>query len=278
VTKLLQSLAEIADRYDAIVLDQWGVLHDGSAPYPKAIATLETLASNGTRLAVLSNSGKRSEPNAARIEAMGFPNSLFENVMTSGEALWSDLQAGHIPERSFFPIERQAGDAAAWAQDLDVVFTTIDGAEAVLLMGLPDGDDGTRYGGPLDYALSNGLPVYCSNPDLASPRGHGQIVVSPGKLAHDYLTKGGRVVFYGKPHAPIFRAVASQLGTTNLLMVGDSLDHDIAGAANAGWDNALVTGGLYAKRFQQSAPETALAALLQEKRVPAPTHMIEALQ
>ena len=98
----LDSLKEIAGDYDAVVLDQWGVLHDGTTPYPRAIDTLKTL--RGTRFAVLSNSGKRAAPNAARIAAMGFCADLFDLVMTSGEALWQDIAAGraaHARHRCF---------------------------------------------------------------------------------------------------------------------------------------------------------------------------------
>ena len=35
-------------------------------------------------------------------------------------------------------------------------------------------------------------------------------------------------------------------------MVGDSIEHDIAGAKNIGWDSLLMTGGLYAKMFEDA--------------------------
>ena len=43
MTRLLDSIGQIADQFDAIVLDQWGVLHDGSAPYPAALDALKVL-------------------------------------------------------------------------------------------------------------------------------------------------------------------------------------------------------------------------------------------
>jgi ribonucleotide monophosphatase NagD (HAD superfamily) len=67
MTRWLSHLAEIADRYDAIVLDQWGVLHDGTRPYPGAVMALEQMKAGRARLAVLSNSGKRAAPNLTRI-------------------------------------------------------------------------------------------------------------------------------------------------------------------------------------------------------------------
>ncbi|MEM9212525.1 MAG: TIGR01459 family HAD-type hydrolase, partial [Pseudomonadota bacterium] len=106
MTRALQSLTEIASDYDAIVFDQWGVLHDGTKPYPKAVRTLETLKTSGVRMAVLSNSGKRAAPNADRIVGMGFAPQLFETVMTSGEALWRDVKSSTVPAGLFYPIER----------------------------------------------------------------------------------------------------------------------------------------------------------------------------
>lgn len=68
----MTSLRDIVGDFDAIVFDQWGVLHNGSAAYPGAIEAVESLAGDGLRLAVLSNSGKRSAPNRKRIVSMGF--------------------------------------------------------------------------------------------------------------------------------------------------------------------------------------------------------------
>ncbi len=89
----LDSIRDIAGDFEAIVFDQWGVLHNGSTAYPVAIEAVESLARDGARLAVLSNSGKRSAPNRKRIGSMGFPPEAFISVMTSGEALWLDLLA-----------------------------------------------------------------------------------------------------------------------------------------------------------------------------------------
>jgi len=208
LVRRLDRLADIAAKYAAIVLDQWGVLHDGSAPYPAAPACLAALKSAGVRLAVLSNSGKRADPNAARIAAMGFPPDLFDTIMTSGEALWHDIAAGRVTARRLCPIERDAGDAAAWARGLDVILTDrAREAEAILLMGLPDGASAAPFAAVLDTVLARGLPVLCTNPDRASPRAGGVTVASPGALAHAHAAAGGDVRFYGKPHLPVFNGL-----------------------------------------------------------------------
>ena len=101
MTLLIKSLKEIATDYDAIVFDQWGVLHNGTSAYAGAIEIIETLAKQVKKLAVLSNSGKRSAPNIARITAMGFKPNYFQTVLTSGEALWQHMKRGRINKNLF---------------------------------------------------------------------------------------------------------------------------------------------------------------------------------
>lgn len=277
----LHSLCEIAPQFDVIVLDQWGVLHDGSAPYSGAIQALSDLRQIGTRLAVLSNSGKRSALNLARIVGMGFEQDFFELVMTSGEALWLDIRSGAVTERVFCPIEAAAGDAQRWAEALDIAFTDDpDAADAIVLMGLPDQGS---MAAPLlmARALARGLPVYCTNPDRASPRAGGATVISPGTLAHDFAARGGHVRFYGKPHGPVFDAVAKALNVAprRVLMVGDSFEHDIAGGAAAGWATAFVESGLHADAFAAGLdPVQSLLGLCRIHDSPLPDFVLPTLR
>lgn len=278
----LDTLAEVAGAFDAIVLDQWGVLHDGTAPYPGVAACLARIAAAGVPLAVLSNSGKRAAPNAARIAAMGLGHVGFRVVMTSGEALWQDMAAGRVTARALHPIEGAPGDAADWAAGLDVTLTDDPaGADAILLMGLPDGGDTDRPLAALAVARQRGVPVLCTNPDRAAPRANGTTVTSPGALAHAHADAGGRVRFYGKPHLPVFRAVEAALGLRpdRLLMVGDSLEHDIAGAQAAGWRTAFVMGGLHAAAFAPPAsPDAVLARLAAATSAPLPDFTLPELR
>lgn len=280
MVQLIENLAEVASDYDAIILDQWGVLHDGTAPYPGAPDALRMLAAEGTRLAVLSNSGKRAAPNLARIAQMGFPATLFETVMTSGEALWQDCAAGRLSMSRAYPITRADADARIWAEGLDVELVDIEDADAILLMGLPDDTDPAAFDDVLREARARELNLVCSNPDRASPRADGRIVASPGALAATYEQMGGRVIYYGKPHRPVFQALERALDAPpeRLLMVGDSPHHDIAGADAAGWDSVLVQGGLHAEKFQTDDIQGAIAALSDQEQTPLPTFSIRYLR
>lgn len=273
----IDNLMAVAGQCDAIVFDQWGVLHNGSQPYPGAIDAVEELAKAGKKLAVLSNSGKRSEPNRQRIAAMGLPADAFDHVMTSGEAFWHDCAKAHIPYKSFLPITAKIGDAKFWGNGLSLSWaSTVEEADAVLLMGLPEGGDGHEERALLSQARTKGLPLYCTNPDRGSPRADGVVQLSPGALAHDYQDAGGEVVFYGKPHRPVFDALIDALGTapSSTLMVGDSLEHDIAGGASAGWKTAFVMSGLHAAAFDNRDPIEITARLAQDYASPLPDFLI----
>lgn len=277
----LDSLDAVVGDVGAIVLDQFGVLHDGTAAYPGAVRALERLGAAGARLAVLSNSGKRAAPNAARIAAMGFAGIRFDTVMTSGEALWQDIAAGRVPGGVLCAIERAPGDAADWAAGLNVALTRDPArADAILLMGLPDGADTAAARAVLDVALARRIPVLCTNPDRAAPRAGGVTVTSPGTLAHAHAAGGGTVRFYGKPHAPVFHALETALGLPpeRLLMVGDSLEHDVAGALAAGWRAVFVMGGLHAADFASGAGvDAVLARLAAAASAPLPDFILPEL-
>ncbi len=249
MTQRIESLLEIAERFSALVFDQWGVLHQGHTAYPRAIETLERLRSLGVPMAVLSNSGKRAAPNLRRIADLGFDPSLFQAVMTSGEALWRDLRSRQMAGLECFAVERTPGDARRWAEGLTLSFTpSPEDAQVLLLMGVPDGAHLADFETLLTQRFE---ALICSNPDRRSPRGDDLSVMSPGALAHRFEEQGHDVTYYGKPHVAVFESVARDLHVplTQILMVGDSLEHDIAGGAAAGCATALVCGGLYAHHF-----------------------------
>src|SRR5690606_23462326 len=98
---LIGGLGEVANRYDAFFIDQFGVLHDGTAPYPYAAETLLRLTRAGKRVMLLSNSGKRSAANETRLERLGFSREGWTDFLSSGEVAWSMLAAefGSEPRR-----------------------------------------------------------------------------------------------------------------------------------------------------------------------------------
>ncbi|MEM7524577.1 MAG: TIGR01459 family HAD-type hydrolase, partial [Pseudomonadota bacterium] len=93
MTERIAALRDIADRFDAVLVDQFGVLHNGRAAFPGARACLDALRARGAPLIALTNSGKRAALNAARLARLGFPEALFQSVVSSGELTRMRLEA-----------------------------------------------------------------------------------------------------------------------------------------------------------------------------------------
>jgi HAD superfamily hydrolase (TIGR01459 family) len=281
---LLDGLAAVAGRYDAYLLDQFGVLHDGTAVYPGVLGCLEALRDAGKRVIILSNSGTRREANRARLARLGIPEALYEDFVTSGEVTRAYLTAapaelhasgsGGGPLRCL-PLGALTGGTSerALLEGLDVTLAeTVDAADFVLLASFgQDPPPRDAFDEVLAAARRRGLALVCANPDVkgVSPDG---LIHAPGAVAADYAAAGGRVVYIGKPHPLIYRHVLQNLAplpASRVLAVGDSLSHDVAGAHRVGVAAALVIEGIHHEELGDPAPgstggaafESRLAAL-----------------
>ena len=88
----INGLEEIYNNYDAFILDQWGVMHDGQNGYLKAIKCIEKLYSKKKILTIISNSSRKKDETIMRLPNLGFQSAHFHEVMTSGEMIWSSLK------------------------------------------------------------------------------------------------------------------------------------------------------------------------------------------
>jgi len=287
---LIDSLEEVLESFDVVALDQFGVLHNGSICYASASEAMRMLHARGKEIIILSNSGKRADLNLKRIQKMGLPAETVSRVVTSGEALWQDVDesritvAGRTPKR-LYPICGHPDDPKLWASgsSLEIADQIDPSSDAILLMGLPDDTEATAYDGTLQRALEFEIPLICSNPDKTSPRAD-RFVMSAGALADRYAEMGGEVIWYGKPHAPVFQAVMrcrAELAPDRFLVVGDSLEHDIAGGQKVAFKTALVRGGIHASEFPDSAGDdqidATLRSLAEQHRIQPPDFSLKIL-
>ena len=261
-----RGIREIADRYEGFVVDQWGVLHDGSHPYPGVVDCLEHLQRAGKPVVIVSNSGKPSAANAERMRALGLPPSLYAALITSGEVTRRLLMERADPlvadlGRRCLLISR-GGDRTI-VDGLDLEFTSDPGAaEFILLAGLDEAPEAAdRHAEVLRRAAQRGLPLLCANPDAigVSPQG---AVICPGTLADHYAEMGGHVRLVGKPYPEIYRSCLSELGlrdSQTVAAVGDSLANDIAGGVAMGFDTVLVSGGIHAASFDGATDPAGVA-------------------
>lgn len=256
--RLIETIAEIAAEADAFLLDQFGTLHDGARLYPGVAARLRQLRQDGKRIIVLSNSGKRAAANAARLAALGLSGDHYDSVLTSGEVAWQLLAGRHLPglvsARRCLLLSRGEDAAALAGLDLRAVADPSE-ADFILLLGSEADRIGLEaYRALLAPAAAHGLPCLCANPDLDMVLGEGRTAPAPGAIAALYAAMGGPVTLIGKPGGSIyeaaFRLLAPLLGRPadrgRIWAVGDSLAHDIAGAAAQGCPGLLIRSGLAA--------------------------------
>jgi ribonucleotide monophosphatase NagD (HAD superfamily) len=88
---LCGGLEELADKYDAFLIDQWGVMHDGTNAYPKAIECMAKLSEMGKKIVLLSNSSRRKGNSMSKLDKMGFDSNAIIDLVTSGEMGWQGL-------------------------------------------------------------------------------------------------------------------------------------------------------------------------------------------
>lgn len=274
-------MAGIAGRYDGFILDLWGVIHDGVAPYPGAIDCLSRLRDAGKRCVMLSNAPRRSFAAIDMLRGMGIGDDLYTGLVTSGEATHLALRDRTDPW--FAALGRQVlhigPDRDRNVLDgLDLVLVDRPQDAAFVLNTGPDDHLGPREVSAFEAELlaceKAGLPMICANPDLEVIRG-GQRVICAGALAARYQQLGGTVRSLGKPDPAIYQPVLALLGTPRAatLAVGDALRTDILGAKAAGVDSCWVLGGIHGEALagdgQAAAAEAAAAGLSPVAIVPA---------
>lgn len=250
VAKNIERLSAIAERYDAFLIDQFGVLRDGRGPYPGAADTLVKLKEAGKRIVILSNSGKRSAENDRRLVDLGFASGSWDWFLTSGEVAWQILNregggTGGAPRKCLL-VSRDGDLSPMRGLDLERTESGAD-ADIVLLAG-SEGDHYplSLYEALLAPAAKRGVPCLCTNPDKVMLTKAGT-AFGAGRIAELYEELGGSVRWIGKPFADIYGFALDFLGDpdpTRVCAIGDSIEHDIAGAANAGLPSVLVTTGI----------------------------------
>ncbi len=238
--------------YDGFLLDQWGVLHDGVRPYPGAIAALEMLRGAGKRVIILSNSGRRGAENVKQLATFGFVPGLYDEVVSAGDDAREALAARDEPfhralGRRCLLLAREGEAHLAEGLGLDLV-EDVAAADFILLMTMdPPRQSVAGWMNLLKAASARRLPMVCANPDLHRASPDGGLQEAPGLVARAYEQLGGAVRYHGKPEPRIYRTCLAKLGLdrSRVVAIGDSLEHDIAGAQGAGIDSVFIAGGIH---------------------------------
>ncbi|HEY2447058.1 MAG TPA: TIGR01459 family HAD-type hydrolase [Rhizomicrobium sp.] len=255
VPAIYSGLGEIAESYDVILCDVWGVLHDGRSAHSRAIEALQRFRGLRGPVILLSNAPRPAKDLRAQFERLAVPEDCYDAILTSGMLAREDLacrSAARELKILHLGPERDRGIF----ESLPVVCVEAGQAELVLCTGLFDDDHETPddYRDVLRDAEGRGLEFLCANPDILVQRG-GALVYCAGALARLYETLGGRSVYYGKPYAPIYAAALEIAGKKHkrpqCLAIGDGLETDIRGANAAGIDAVFIADGVHGENIPE---------------------------
>ncbi|PZN94065.1 MAG: TIGR01459 family HAD-type hydrolase [Hyphomicrobiales bacterium] len=254
----LSGFSEIADRFDLCLCDVWGVVHNGVAAFGGAVEALVAMRERGITVVLVTNAPRPAAVIEQQLDNFGVPRTAWDAIVTSGDVCRALIQA-----RAGKPMFRLGPDRdLPLIAGLDSPETTPECAEYVLCTGLLDDETETAgtYADLLARFAARGLEMICANPDLVVERG-GRIVPCAGSVALAYEEIGGKVVYAGKPHRPIYEAAlalaqekrGAPISRARICGIGDAIRTDIAGAEAFGATGIMVLAGIHAQDLMETS-------------------------
>jgi HAD superfamily hydrolase (TIGR01459 family) len=259
MTSLTDHFATLAPRYDAVLSDVWGVVHNGIEATPPAGEALVRFREKGGAVSLISNAPRPGAQVIKMLDRMGVPRGAYDAIVTSG-----DVTRNMVAQRAgepFFLIGPERDHTIFTG--LDAPFSTVEAAKYVVCTGLFDDETETAesYRDLLGQLRARNLFFLCANPDIVVERGE-KLVYCAGALADAYAALGGEVYYAGKPHRPLYdmalaevnraraeRSLGATVALDRVLAIGDSVRTDLTGANNLGVDCLFVTAGIHAEEF-----------------------------
>jgi HAD superfamily hydrolase (TIGR01459 family) len=270
---VIDAIAPLGKGYAAWLVDIWGVMHNGVRAFPPAVEATRRYREQGGIVILLSNSPRPSKPLQRQLTNLGASKESYDTTVSSGDLTRHEL-AKHAGARIFHLGPER--DLPIF-KDLDLTRVDAKDAELVVCTGLFNDDTET----PEDYEVllrelaGRKLTMLCANPDHLVERGH-NLVYCAGALAQIYEEDGGKVIYAGKPYAPIYELAEETIAgiagrkvpRSKILAIGDGIRTDMAGAAEFGLDAVFVASGLHVGPGGEGLDDLRLAELFEGRKAP----------
>lgn len=243
-------LSAIAARYDALLCDVWGVIHNGRESFAAACEALARFRATRGPVILISNAPRPHGPVIEQLDSLGVPRDAWSLLVTSGDATRALLA-----ERAPGPAWRLGPDRdGPLYEGLGLDFADLDQARFIACTGPFDdeNDEPADYRERFEGAVGRGLEFICANPDIVVQRGD-RLIYCGGALAQLYESLGGKVLMAGKPYEAIYTLALAEaaarldrpLERARVLCIGDGLPTDVRGANARGLDILFIASGIH---------------------------------
>jgi HAD superfamily hydrolase (TIGR01459 family) len=252
---ITDQFAPLAQDYDIVLSDVWGVVHNGVAATGEACDALQRFRAQGGTVVLITNAPRPGEIVVRKtLDPLKVPRTVYDGIVSSGDVTHA-LIAARAGKRVFhIGPPRDVGIFTG----LDAPVVPLESADYAVCSGLYDDTRETpeSYRDLVARMRARGLTLICANPDIVVERGH-ELVYCAGAIADLYAAAGGDVIYAGKPYAPIYEqalaiAQAARGRATDrsrILAIGDSVRTDLKGAEAFGIDCLFVTAGIHAEEL-----------------------------
>jgi HAD superfamily hydrolase (TIGR01459 family) len=253
--RFVERLRDLVDGVEVILSDIWGVVHNGLEAFPEACEALHTYRQRGGTVILITNAPRPADSVQRQLRKLGVADETYDAIVSSGD-LTRHFVADH-PGKKMFWVGPERDSSIH--RGLNAVTAPLEQSDYIVCTGLFDDETETAedYRAMLLLARERKLPLVCANPDIVVERGD-RLIYCAGAIAELYRELGGEVIFYGKPHRPIYeRAMALAAERRGhpppldrVLAIGDSVRTDLTGALGFGIDCLFVTRGIHSDEFE----------------------------
>ena len=87
----ISGLNEIAEKYDTILCDVWGVIHNGRKAFEPACEALVKFREGGGTVVLITNAPVPKQQVISYFRPMGVPDAVFDDCVSSGDATRDEL-------------------------------------------------------------------------------------------------------------------------------------------------------------------------------------------
>jgi HAD superfamily hydrolase (TIGR01459 family) len=253
--RFVERLRDLTGGVDVVLSDIWGVVHNGLESFSEACEALHSFRQQGGTVILITNAPRPADSVQRQLRKLGVADEIYDAIVSSGD-LTRHFVAEH-PGKKIFWVGPERDSSLH--RGLDPVLAPLEAAVFIVCTGLFDDEveSAEDYRAMLLQARERKLPLICANPDIVVERGD-RLIYCAGAIAELYRELGGEVIFYGKPHRPIYqRAMAlaaeqrghsAELG--RVLAIGDSVRTDLAGAHGFGINCLFITRGIHSEEFE----------------------------